>query len=125
MNEQEEVFKAVAARGYLDEKKWSTDQLIVRQVVKLIEEIGELSHKVETGHADKWALLYVELIGKYAKEVFDNGPFKNPSYDKAIMKSELADIQVVVFVLATLLGIDSGEEARIKATKDVPRGVTC
>jgi NTP pyrophosphatase (non-canonical NTP hydrolase) len=122
---QEEVYQAVKDRGYLDTEEWSRDQLIVRQVVKLIEEVGELSRKTDTGHADRWALLYAVALGEYAKAMFDNGPFNNPSYDTGILKHELADVQIVVYVLATLLGIDIDEEAHIKATLDVPRGVSC
>jgi NTP pyrophosphatase (non-canonical NTP hydrolase) len=122
---QEEVYRAVEDRGYLNPEKWSNDQLIIRQIVKLIEELGELSWNTRVRVSDRatYVLMRAENLGKFAKEVFDSGQFIEPMYDKTMLKRELADIQVVVFVLATLLGIDSEEEAWHKATKDVPRGI--
>jgi hypothetical protein len=41
MNAQQEAYQAVEKRGYLDPEKWTKDQLIVRQILKLAEELGE------------------------------------------------------------------------------------
>jgi NTP pyrophosphatase (non-canonical NTP hydrolase) len=124
---QEEVYQAVAGRGYLNPEKWSKDQLIARQVVKLAEELGEMAEHV---HGEEFSALHglltkVIKVGRIAKIVFDRDPFEEVIIDKNDLRGELADVQVVTFVLATLLGIDIDEEAHIKATLDVPRGVSC
>jgi NTP pyrophosphatase (non-canonical NTP hydrolase) len=124
---QEEVYQAVKDRGYLDTERWSRDQLVVRQIVKIGEELGESAEHVSVHRNNNLHQLLLDYAdaGKGAKSVFNHGLFDGLSVNKDDMKEEVADIQVVVYVLATLLGIDSGEEARKKATRDAPRGITC
>jgi NTP pyrophosphatase (non-canonical NTP hydrolase) len=126
---QEEVYQAVKDRGYLDTEEWSRDQLIVRQVVKLIEEVGETGASVtveneELGNPGE-LLCDAVNVGASAKRVFNVSKLNKPYIWTYSLISELADIQVVVFVLAELLGVDIVELARGKACADVDRGVTC
>jgi NTP pyrophosphatase (non-canonical NTP hydrolase) len=126
---QEEVYQAVKDRGYLDTEKWSRDQLIVRQVIKLIEEVGETGASVtfeneELGNPGE-LLCDAVNVGASAKRIFNVSKLNKSYIWTYSLISELADIQVVVFVLAELLGVDIVELARGKACTDVSRGVTC
>lgn len=127
MNEQQQVAQAVIDRGYM--KGWSWHQFAARQVYKLAEELGELNQYVRSNQDMDW-----EVIGEaavVARTLFDNqmiwGGSKVENLDQA--KKELADVQVVVFVLAHCLEQMSGREWSVvkeavgKATKDVERGV--
>jgi NTP pyrophosphatase (non-canonical NTP hydrolase) len=127
---QSEIYNAVKARGYLDESKWTRDQLIVRQVVKLQEELGEAAKQVEvlpgrfpySSNADRVLTAMVDL-GTEAKEAFDSRPFDGPNILPDSLRAEIPDILIPLLVLAELLGIDVEQSARSKAESDIGRGV--
>jgi hypothetical protein len=125
MTIQRDVFDSVAARGYLDESKWSREQLIVRQVLKAQEELGEAADDGLLAAGGCVAFLLVDMvhIGKQAGYVFDGERFKSLAIDGPALRSELADLQVVLFIAAELLGFDIVQAAAAKAQADVERGV--
>ena len=85
------VAECVRERGYLD--CFSTNVLIIRQVLKTLEELGEVA---------RWA--------------FDtDGHFIPPE--------EIADVLTPMFVIADVLDIDLEQEIINKVTADIERGV--
>lgn len=119
------IFNAVAERGYMDTTRWTRDQLIAQQTVKLIEELGEMAAHVGVyGMSEvNEVLSLVERTGESAKRTLDEEPFENPRVDLDGLRHELADIQVVVFCLASLLDVDVVGDAWTKAVNDISRGV--
>lgn len=123
MTIQQQVFQAVRDRGYLD--NWTTEQAIARQVCKLQEELSELSGEV-TG-ANLSTTLVIAAAGEVARADFDDEDswraFSPGAYTYTPRAAaELYDLQVVVFVLAELLGVDVQAGALAKAQADVERG---
>lgn len=136
MNAQEQVAKNTADRGYRD--GWTAEQFAARQVAKLTEELGELARYIAFGGLGSHSLaqrmtLHVDIIGTgdQARWNFDDqdGWSICELGDMNIAKSELADIQVVVFNLAHALAEITGEPFDVvqaaveKSAADVERGV--
>lgn len=124
MSQQTQIVAAVAKRGYMD--GWSDDQLAARQLVKMIEELAEASAHIETT-SPRFGLLLERLhgLGALARQVFD---FPEAWADVTLLntqalRSETADMAVVLCVLAHALGMDAMTQAQAKATADVSRGV--
>lgn len=125
---QQLVAEAIRARGY--RAGWTPAQFAARQVTKLTEELSELARYVEVDDLDYVVWLWdLRDVGELAREAFDNGSWDGVVEDVERVKDELADIQVVVFVLADVLGEMSGGEfdvvkaAMCKSAKDISRGV--
>ncbi len=128
MNDQNDVYNAVVARGYRE--GWSADQFLARQIAKLAEELGESSFHIASMDFQRW-VTEVHNAGRAARFAF-----AQPDYwDQAAivhpdgLARELADLQVVLFCAAAALGEVMGEPfdlvqaARDKALADVKRGV--
>lgn len=139
---QQIVAEATKKRGYRE--GWSDQVFLARQVVKLLEELGEMSYPIHQmphmfnhyGHPDNEGFEdVIDRIGNEASYLFDE---KDPEtwiyifvrYDALEdMKSEAADCMVVLFNIADTLERMSGEkfdiiqEAIRKAQKDISRGV--
>ena len=127
MNPQAEVARYVKERGYWDGLE--PDALVCRHVAKLVEELAEVSEELyhtiiaEDIKGNWWFTAY--LAGRQARLEFDNLDAW-PRYkilSKERMAAELADLQVVLFSMSEVLGIDVIEMAREKARADVERGV--
>ena len=122
---QLQIFNAVAERGYMDTTRWTRDQLIARQIIKLIEEIGELADHVsaESQSEVNACLSLMQETGLAARKAFDYSRFEHPMVDLAKLRHELADVQIVIFCLAALLDVDVVGDAWTKAVNDISRGV--
>lgn len=139
---QELVAKATELRGYRE--GWSDQQFLARQVVKLLEELGEMSYPIHQmphmfnhyGHPDSEGFEdVIDRIGNEAMNLFNEKDPETWSYTfvrwDALddMMSEAADCMVVLFNIAATLERMSGErfdiiqEAIKKAQKDIARGV--
>jgi len=121
---QREVFESVKDRGYLDD--WTTEQAVARQVCKLQEELAELTGEVNG--QDQATTTIIQQAGAVARADFDaEYAWRDPPSDFPFSytpraAAELYDMQVVVFVLAELLGVDVVAGAQAKARADVTRG---
>ncbi len=128
-SEQHMIFRAVAARGYL-QNAFSTN--ILQEVAKLGEEFAELvacldltPDPANPEHADRWAQFCkaVQVLGELARDLHDN---PNPGARVQVhadAPSELADCAVAMFCAAEVLQTDLLPSARLKAMGDVLRGV--
>lgn len=131
METQQLVADLVARRGYWD--GWTEAQFLVRQAVKLQEELGELfaalGEYAPTNVAER-----VQEAAFLARRVFRQGrgwPAEIEDDERLRqVRTELADLQVVLFnaaeVLGSLLGefVDVEQEAVEKARADMERGVS-
>lgn len=143
--EQNAVFEAVAARGYVT--GWTQTEFIHRQLWKLQEELAELFdaagynelHDLDSSEACD----AIDEIGGKVEEAggtaYDYFTYKNPDLYALLPKlvmdpkqfgDELADLQVVVFCLAEMLRALPGladfnvvDHALAKARIDIRRGV--
>lgn len=113
---QQRVYRSVEERGYV--YGWTRDQLIARQVQKLTEELYELAENISVTRIDLLAKAAAE-----AKSDFDGKRIPDLRANDEGLAKELADIQVVVFMIAEALGVDVVTLAVQKATKDIARGV--
>lgn len=128
MNDQNEIYNAVVARGYRE--GWSAEQFVARQIAKLAEEVAEASYHVPSMDFQRW-MTEVRNAGKAAKFAFDRPDWwaQATITDYDGLASELSDLQVVLFCAAAALGELTGEPfdlvqaARDKALADVERGV--
>jgi len=134
MTIQEQVAEAVAARGYRE--GWTAEQFAARQVAKLAEELGELQCVFFLSGKRNWggdSLEHaIDDVGAFASERFNDRHDWNDARPVpgalATARAELADIQVVVFALASALSEIDGEPFDVmqaaldKATADVERG---
>ena len=127
MSIQSEIVEAVRSRGYLE--GWTNGQLAARQVMKLVEEVGELLdyltwHNSLPNHEEIFQTWYRSRdTAISARGAFDGGEcgtiFSTPDTIK-----ELADIIVVCSVLAHALGVDDMMQGALdKANADIARGV--
>lgn len=129
---QAQVANATEERGYRD--GWSDEQFLARQVVKLQEELGELSFPI-LRMPNNLEMDIVELAS-LAREAFDNSDWSEVYFDYdeekngfEIIRDEAADCLVVLFNIAATIEkltgtrFDLVEEALQKATSDIPRGV--
>lgn len=124
MSQQTQIVAAVAKRGYMD--GWSDDQLAARQIVKLVEEVGELASTVETDDP-QLGYFIAKLVetGHKARQLFDMPDlFAGATVHSGPAAHELTDVQVVSFVMAHALGMmDLPYSAQCKAEADASRGV--
>ena len=125
MSAQVQIVASVARRGYLD--GWNDGELLARQIAKLIEELGELASTVETDDpALGYFLANVVRAGHSAREAFDEPEhFVGATIaDTQAAQHELADLAVVLAVMAHALGVsDVMFAASQKALADEVRGV--
>ena len=125
MNAQEIVAANVAARGYRD--GWTAEQFVARQLAKLTEELGESLDQLAglPRLADVDWLTAGYTVGQTARQPFDHKEIwfsvylENPDR----LRSELADMQVVLFAAAAALDFDVVQAAIDKSGADVARGV--
>lgn len=122
MTEQQEVYNFIDQRGY--RRGWTAQQFVVRQVLKLIEEVAEAALLVSFDD-EIMPRATIDAAGSLARAAFDQMP---PTAYAAVrdydeLAQELADIQVVVFAMAQALDFDVIQAARDKARLDVRRGV--
>ncbi len=130
MQSRDEIVAAVKARGYFD--GWTDEQLVARNVVKLVEEACEAAIESGIGADNEyegykayWFKRYAKEYARIAKRFFDGGDcgkVKFKKYRNALI-SELHDVYVVLVVLESLLGVDIAAGALDKARGDVGRGV--
>lgn len=125
MNAQEIVAANVAARGYRD--GWAAEQFVARQLCKLTEELGESLDQI--GGLDAWAdtqwLTAGYDAGLAARGFFDDESGWGGVYleNPAAIRSELADMLVVILAAAQALDFDVVQAAIDKSAADVARGV--
>lgn len=126
-----QIYAAVEARGYT--RGWTRQQLIARQLVKLAEEVGEASQYAildpemlgdQPRNAFDW---HVDRLAVLARERFNAADWEwcgtVSDFDELNIADELADVYVVVCMLAHLLGVDVQSRALDKAQADIARGV--
>ncbi|MBK8113228.1 MAG: hypothetical protein IPK44_01265 [Candidatus Accumulibacter sp.] len=119
MNAQEIVAANVAARGYRD--GWTAEQFVARQLCKLQEETGEAVGCLTTS---KYWAGHSEDAGESAAKAFrDRDAWLAPMVDFSKLRSELADVLVVLFAAAQALDFDVVQAAIDKSSADVARGV--
>ena len=130
MNAQEIVAANVAARGYAN--GWTAEQFVARQLCKMTEELGEASDQIvstaSVSPISRNVLWWIDKLGdaeRRARIAFDNpADWCNFKFsDPDALRSELADMQVVLFAAAEALGFDVVQAAIEKSSKDVERGV--
>ena len=128
MNAQTIVAANVAARGYRD--GWTAEQFVARQLAKLTEELAEAAKYITPSSGAHWGPLdswlgLLQDAGSRARFVFDEREdWEGLIYvatDKT--RSELADMQVVLFAAAAALDFDVVQAAIDKSGADIPRGV--
>ena len=127
MNAQEMIAANVAARGYRD--GWTAEQFVARQLCKLTEELNEAAKESIVGlplsRNVLWWLDKLDDAGRRARIAFDTQEDWSGAelVDSDILRSELADMQVVLFAAAAALDFDIVQTAIDKSAVDVPRGV--
>ncbi|GAF76757.1 unnamed protein product, partial [marine sediment metagenome] len=122
MTPQDAVVDCVDKRGY--RKGWTDEEFLARQLVKLLEELGELAECMILPQNVRNLLL---PAAAEAKTLFDNkeiwkGSKWRSDGDKLNAVKEIADMQVVLFCAADAMQVDSSAQAASKAKKDVERG---
>ena len=122
MNAQTIVAANVAARGYRD--GWTAEQFVARQLAKLTEELSEaLACMRDPGWHHYWTD-DAHVAGRLAREDFDRKVlWDTVTVDADALRSELADMQVVLFAAAAALDFDVVQAAIDKSSQDVARGV--
>jgi len=142
---QERVAELTRERGYRE--GWTAEQFVARQVVKLVEELGELAGCIGGWPPWQWRAfdhLWTELpLNAFdARRIFDNvekwREMAPQVEDLERLKGEACDLLVVLFNLADAIGelqatdadapaskkgFDLVEEAVKKTAGDVERGV--
>ena len=119
MNDAQDTVAAnVAARGYRD--GWTQEQFVARQLAKLQEETSEAVYCLTTS---KYWAGHSEDAGESAAKAFrDRDAWLSPMVNFSRLRSELADIQVVIFAAAAL-DFDIVQAAIDKSGADITRGV--
>ena len=130
-DEQRRVYKAVEARGYT--AGWNNHEFIARQMAKLAEELGEVTwyYASKDGDEVRELISLIRVTARVAGRLFDR---PEPWHDAFIwkpsnMRSEVADMQVILFALAEAITRETGEPFDVaaaaveKATSDIHRGV--
>ena len=126
---QARVAAAVAQRGYRN--GWTAELFMARQLVKLAEELAEAASHVALPVAAGNA---IRKSGNICRITFDDHHLWDDEVgclDENLpeLRSELADLQVVLFNLAEAIQTMDGEPFNIvaaalaKAEKDIDRGV--
>ena len=125
MSAQAQTVASVARRGYLD--GWNADELLARQVVKALEELGELASTIETDDPEMSRFFAsIARAGKQARFVFDHPTWfvGTTIADTQAAQHEATDLAVVLSVAAHALDIpDIMFAASQKALADEARGV--
>lgn len=132
MSEQAVVYEAVRERGYLD--GYEPDALLFRQLLKLTEELGEAwAHVNSRSSGSLRAAAYMRSAAEEARHEFDKrdelSGYVHVQTQIDELASELADLQVVLFVAAQIIAQETGQPFDIvqaavdKAEADVKRGV--
>lgn len=128
MNETQSIVTAnVAARGYRD--GWTTEQFVARQLCKLTEELDEAAHQVVSFEPQVRSILWwldeLNDSGQRARIAFDDqDKWENVTiFDPFALRSELADMMVVICAAADALESDVIQAAIDKSAVDVARGV--
>jgi len=129
-NAQTTVYEAVKARGYRE--GWTAGQFAARQVMKAVEELGELVEHVATSGEGipTWVLLTL-AAGRMAREAFDAEDCTETLVNWGSAFDEAADVVVTMLSLAGSLNeaqsggffADVVMTAESKATADIRRGV--
>lgn len=119
---QDAVVESVDRRGY--RKGWTDEEFLARQLVKLLEELGELADCMILPQRVRNLLL---PAAAKAKALFDNkeiwsGSRWRSEKDELNAVKELADMQVVMFCAADAMQVDASAQAVSKAKKDAKRG---
>jgi hypothetical protein len=137
MRPQDQVEAAVKARGY--HEGYNEKQLLARNVAKLLEETMEFTvglyldfDEFKRRHEHAIDKQITDLGSKARKKFDDPTAWENVRLksDPAAMRKEAADLQVVLFQIASRLEQIDGEPFDIiqaaveKATADVSRGIT-
>jgi NTP pyrophosphatase (non-canonical NTP hydrolase) len=142
-NTQQFVHSAVVARGY--HKDWLEREFVVRQILKLSEELVEVLSGItllrqEMLHLDvrsKIEPIWMESIrdtGELCRKMFDVDrsawDLVKIELDLDTLRDELADMQVVIYALAEEINLmdsshpyDVETAAREKSIDDIPRGI--
>ena len=125
MSAQAQTVASVARRGYLN--GWNADELLARQVVKMMEELGELASVIECDDTSM-SEFFASIVkaGRLARAVFDvPSLFVGATIaDTQAAQHELADCAVVMSVAAHALEMpDVMYAASQKALADEARGV--
>lgn len=125
---QSRIAQNVIDRGYAE--GWTPDQMVCRQIAKLVEELGEaVAHLCTMGEFLNHPVAFwadaMDFAARRAKIHFDSKNTWDDVYldDLDALRTELADIQVVLFVAAHFLGFDITQAALDKSNADVKRGV--
>ena len=124
---QSEIYYSIKARGYLG--GWTDEQIVARQIVKLIEELGEATEavSVQLDGAEDSALFRLLSrmfdLGRDARAVFDTREGWDVLVNWTDLRHELADVAVPLAVAAETAHIDLMRAAERKAMADVKRGV--
>ena len=131
MKLQEIIYQAEAARGYTD--GYTDEQFALRQVVKAVEELAELTATIWNLWGNQDIQLPYEIInlfvllqsaGETARNIFDDKELEWPNGLKATpqLKKETADVGIVLNCLAESLKFDLEDIMRKKVVSDVKRG---
>jgi NTP pyrophosphatase (non-canonical NTP hydrolase) len=120
MTTQQQIFDDVQTRGYIGDNVWLA---LHQQGLKITEEAMELMLELpDLSPSDAEA---VRALNMRVRQLFDNPqPLLITNIHTAVSKltAELADVAVVAFVMAELLGVDLLTIAKEKAEKDKARG---
>lgn len=129
MKAQQYVHGKVKERGYLE--GWTDAQAALLQIAKMEEEAAELAFTLAVidGPTPSY-LSSIHATGYACRQAFDSPrQFRcDKVHNLEEAKAELADVQVVVFVLAEILKQMTGDDfdvvaaAEAKVRKDVGRG---
>ena len=131
MSRQNEIYQHVVDRGYRE--GWSSSQFLVRQILKMIEEVGELAEVLEEVGSIRYELLLGKIKGAgfSARELFDSEDMPNVYLsDEALetLRKELPDVCVTgacasyMTSALTFGGYDWEDEAVEKSEGDVESG---
>lgn len=123
----QQILAAVTKRGYRE--GWTDDQFVVRQVLKVSDELGEVTPSFCTvGESKLTDILHrIEATANDAARLFKS---KNPSdfsfwidddESRSNVKSELVDVIIPAMTALAVLG-GSVEDIKAKALADVARG---
>ena len=128
MNAQEIVAANVAARGYRD--GWTVDEFVARQLAKMQEELGEAIEHTDCNDEPQNRLFILlsnnaTMAGERGKAAFDDKGCWTGVMIRGLdaLRSELADMLVVLFAAAQALDFDVVQAAIDKSSADVARGV--
>ena len=131
---QQKVTDATKERGYRD--GWTPEQFLARQIVKMMEELGELTHWILDFPNDELAERICDLATLCRHDFDDTERWKESKVkaDAAIinnpklLQKEAADMQVVLFNMADAIATITGQpfdvvQAAVEKSKgDVERG---